>query len=525
MIEYLKGFSKRMELTAAVDSIVNRVNRNQEIERLFTVNELDNLIMSVLVFIMEKTLTEEQNCTIDAITDFIADILPEYGKSMSRLEQDALARYLIKDILQNKGEPRLYGVMDYETGPREFPVRLITDKLDEKNRILYELTKQGYDFLFRTKEVDDELGFQIETIRLRMLISKKNYKKALSQSQYIIAMLREKRNEMQQFERRLRQDVYSVSGEEYSGMIGGVDSMLHEEYETMEEIGRVIDLAAAHLRDESRLRASTDEKTMDAQREVSLISANVRRALGLQRDLLIRCEGLRRLYLDQLQESIEFHHIKRFNFLEEIIEPMEKLAGLDNPAFNMLRKGLLVPLFLPELNRVLNLALVYDRQAKIKENAEEEPVEEEDSLWDEQKQERIRIRNESHVRLISLLLEFAAAHAPLFLFGEFWESIKDNKNLSEMTAERLLFLDMLKLYEIREIDFDKWRDENEGAADCMGEFDLSYCLTRCMGRDAPLKRLLIDKHGEDRYSCDIEGGESVSIHNLQFEVTLYETNG
>ena len=525
MFEYLKGFSKRMELTAAVDSIVNRANRNQEIERLFMPNELDNLILSVLVFIMEKTLAEEENCTIDAVTDFIAGILPDYGKTMNRLEEDNLARYLVKDILQNKGEARLYAVMDYETGKREFPVRLITDKLDEKNRILYELTKQGYDFLFRTKEVDDELGFQIETIRLRMLISKKNYRKALSQSQYIIAMLREKRNEMMQFERQLRHDIYSVSGEDYSGMIGGVDSMLREEYETMGEIGRVIDLAAAHLREESRLRVSPDEKTAAAQLEVFHISNNVQRALGLQRDLLIRCESLRKLCLVQLQESIEFQQIKRFNFKEEILEPMEKLAGLDIAAVDSLRKSLLASLFLPELNHILNLSLAYDRQAKIKENAAEDLIEEEESLRDEQKQKRMQTRNDSHVRIISLLLEFAGNHAPRFSFGEFWESVREHKNREEMTAERLLFLDMLKLYEIGEIDFDKWRAENEGAADSMGEFDLSYCLARCMNRELSLKRMTIDKSEEERVYCDIGDNERVDINNLQFEVILHETNG
>ena len=524
MIEYLNGFSKRMEFTVAVDSIVNRVNRNQEIERLFMAGELDNIIMSVLVFIMEKTLTEELNCTIEAITDFIGSILPEYGKRMSVIEQESLARYLVKDILQNKGEPRIYPIMDYGAGMREFPVRLITDKLDNRNRILYELTKQGYDFLFRTKEVDDELGFQIETIRLRMLINKKNYKKALSQSQYILAMLREKQNEMRQFDRQLRHDVYSVSGEQYSGMIRGVDSMLREEYDTLEGIERVIGLAAVHLRDESRLRASPDEKTVTAQQEVSLISTNVRRALGLQRDLLIRCESMRKLYLVQLQESIEYHQIKRFNFKEEILEPMEKLAGLDISALNKLRSRLLVPLFLPELNHILNLSLVYDRQAKIKALESEDIIEEDDVQQDDLRLKRLLARNDSHVRVIALLLEFAESHPPKFLFSEFWEYISAQKNLNEITAERLLFLDMLKLYEIREIDFDKWREENDNTAECMGEFDLSYCLARCMNRGFRLKRLSISKSGEDRFCCEYNNRERVYINNLLFEVNIYETN-
>jgi len=96
-----------------------------------------------------------------------------------------------------------------------------------------------------------------------------------------------------------------------------------------------------------------------------------------------------------------------------------------------------------------------------------------------------------------------------------------------LTAERLLFLDMLKLYEIREINLSKWRRENEGAAECMGEFDLAYCLARCLDRDRTLfsvKRLNIDKAGDERVCCRINDEECVYIDNLHFEVNLNETD-
>ena len=49
--EFLEGFEKRMQIVAAVDSIVNRGNRRMDIERLFDPGQLDNIIFSVLVFI------------------------------------------------------------------------------------------------------------------------------------------------------------------------------------------------------------------------------------------------------------------------------------------------------------------------------------------------------------------------------------------------------------------------------------------------------------------------------------------
>ena len=520
MNDFLNQFSKRMEFVAVVDSITGRINKNQEIERLFAEHELDNILMSVLVFIMETTLTEEQDCTIGAITEFLVGILPAYGHQMSFSQCELLSRYLVKDILQNKGETRSSRIMDYSSGMKNFPVRLVADKLGDNDHILYELTKQGFDFLFRTKEVDDELGFEIEAIRLRMLISKKNYKKATSQSKYILAMLIEKRNELRQFEQQLRHDVYAVSGEQYDAVVRSVYTMLNDEYEIMGEIEQMLKQAQAHMDEELKLYSSPDEKSRTAQREIIYISENVQRALGLQRELLMGCGSLEKLYLNMLEDALLYHQMKRFDIAEQIIERIERIPSVDGSALNMLSASLLAPLYLPDMKKSLNLSLMYQRQAKLKESDDDGGVIDEDETVDtDYKLELIRQRNDAHALVIHLLFGFAKTHKS-FLLSDFWDHIKTHKNLAEMTAQRILFLDMLKLYEIHVIDLAKWREEEFHVLECMGEFDLDYCLTRCEESDKTLlgtKRMTIDKTGR-RIVCET-GIETISIENLSFEVT------
>ena len=519
MNDYLNQFSKRMEFVAIVDSIVGRVNKNQEIERLFADGELDNILMSVLVFIMETTLTEEQDCTIGAITGFLSDILPSYGHQMSMTQLEELSRYLVKDILQNKGETRSSMVMDYPGGMKSLPVRLVADKLGEGNRILFELTKQGFDFLFRTKEVDDELGFEIEAIRLRMLISKKNYKKAMSQSKYILAMLIEKRNELRQFEQQLRHDVYAVSGEQYDMVIRSVYAMLFEEYEIMSEIERMLEQAQAHLNEETRHNASSNEKSQTAQREIVYISENVQRALELQRELLIKCTSLEKLYLSMLEDALVFHQVKRFDIEEQILGRMERMAFSDASALNSFCASLLTPVFMPDIRKSLNLSVMYQRQAKIRETDDGGGIiDEEETASQSEKLELIRRRNDAHALVIRLLFEFAKGRAS-FLFSDFWGSIKTHERIEEMAAQRLLFLVMLKLYEIREIDIAKWHEEEIHALECMGEFDLDYCLMRCEQSDGTLLagiRMIIEKTGQ-RVVCETDE-ETVSIDDLSFTI-------
>lgn len=136
MINYLKGFEKRMEFFAIVESIAKRRNRTEKIEILFQENELDNIIMSVLVYIMEVTLTEEQECTLESIIQFVKMILPYYKKQVSYEEAEEITRYIVKDILQNKGNKREYPAMEYEVGYKGIPIRLVSDKINENNRII-----------------------------------------------------------------------------------------------------------------------------------------------------------------------------------------------------------------------------------------------------------------------------------------------------------------------------------------------------------------------------------------------------
>lgn len=478
MREFLGQFYKRMELVAVVDSIVNRRNTSDEMEQRFQHEELDNILFSVLVFIMEMTLTEDNDCTMSSIEDFLREILPAYRKVLSGPDIEALARYLIKDILQNKGAKREYRVMDYEQGPRQLTVRLITDRINHRNEVVYALTQQGYNFLFRTKEVDEELGFQLEEMRLKMLIHKKNYKRALEQSRELLRMLNEKRSELQQFELQLRSNLNELSGGDYEEMVLSVDHMLDDEYRTMQEINEMVELATVHLAEQARIGDDLDERSQQAKREIDAIEENVGRALTLQRTLLTRCEGLRNLYLGLLEDAFQYQQSQSYDMEQVILKPMEALEHLNWEQLKRLRSGLLTPLFLPQMPPTLNVKLFYQPQSAISETEQQEAVFDEETVGEEERLARERLRSECHVTLIRLLLQYASEHTPGFSLQEFLLHLEQGGQTAALLKERLLFLDMLKLYELERIDFAVWRSEGQEVNYAGGEFDLAYCLTK-----------------------------------------------
>ena len=506
MFDFLERFEKRMEFVAAVDSVVNRLNRNNDIEQQFAPHEIDNLLFSVLVYIMERTLSEDHDCTLESISGFLGDILPCYGKHFSPAETDTLARYLVKDILQNKGVKRTYKAMDYSAGFREWTVRLIADSVNDHNQIVFELTKQGYDFLFRTKEVDDQLGFQMEEIRLQMQIEKHYYKEAIGQSQELVRMLIQKRRELEQFERQIRGDLSSISGQDYDVLMHSVDAMLAEEYETMQGIEQKVRLAQNQFEEEERRRGYLDDSALEARQEVLGILDNVRRALSLQRQMLIRCEAMKKLYLNVLADSILFHSTRRYNMEDQILIPLASCTIKGPKEMDRLSRGLLAPLFQPEFPRFLNLELIYDRQAKVRESDQEQSREEEAMESEEKARERRNWRSRSHVRVVNELLRFAAAHPEGFSFASFYLALQKEEGFGELCRERLLFLAILRLYETEKIDLSLWKKQHaEWTQDSTGEFDLSFCLGQ-VGRLHPdfygLKCIRIKKAGR-MFACTL----------------------
>lgn len=480
MLEILDGFSKRMEFIAIVDSITNRRNTSNEIENLFGENQMENLILSVLIYIMEVNLTEEELATIDNITSFLKEVLPMYKSenNFSYIDLKDLARYIVKDILQNKGQVRNFAIQNYEASKEDFiDVRLITDKLSEDNEVVYELTKQGYDFLFRTKEVDDELGFRIEELKLKMLIQKKNYKKAISSSQNIIKMLRERRLKLEQFENSFKSNLNSISGVEYENLIDDMYQTLDEGYNEMQDLETLIQKSKEQIKEEEDLVEVVDEKTSNAKKEVWKISNNIKKAIEIQLELLNYCKRMKRLYLAVLQDSMEYSMVKSYNFKEVILDRMKKINQNNILDVYVL---LLRPLFMPRTNKILNLNICYDTQSKISaEEHEEYSIERELIEKSRELEMRINRRNITHIEVIKTLLDFSNAHKEGFKFSEYFEILRGNELFESMMDEKLIFMVFLKLYNMQVIDLEEFQKNNDSnIAESNGEFDLAYCLKK-----------------------------------------------
>lgn len=529
-LEFLDGFEQRMRIVAAIDSVVNRGNRNMEIERLFQDGQLDNIIFSVLVFIMERTLAEDEECTIDSIAAFIDKVLPAYGLNFPPETVRQIAEYIIKDILQNGGEARYYPVMSYGKGIAEIRIRLIDDKLREGPHgyiVTYQLTDQGYDLLFRTKEVEQEISFTIEELKLRELIRRKNYKQAIRQSSNLVQMVRQKKNDIWQFVQKIRENIYDVEISEFEELIGSTYTLLQEEYGIMGEIRDMIALSEERLREEESSRGVLDEEMKQARSEITAIRRNINTTINEQKELILHRHSLSAIYKETIADSFSLSLARYYDFDKEILVPLERCEESVIPSL----WKLLNPLLMPNPERNLNILSLYERQTRLRQDEDVTEGLAVPELDEDAELQKIKRLNQANTAFMHSILEYAADIKRDFRFSELFAYLKEQDDFELLLDGDLVFKSMLKLYELSVIDIKGWQAQgDEVVANSTGELAVPYCLY-CIKAEQPdlygVERIRMRKPDEGLFEDEFPfyQGEAlfsrrISISDFLFEVSF-----
>lgn len=539
MFEFLEGFDKRMQIVAVADLIVNRKNRNMEIEHMFNDKRLDNVAFSVLVFIMEQTLTEDTECNMKAISAFLYELLnKDCHIELSKEIVNQVSEYIIKNILQNDGLAVYYPVMKYPQGTYEdVRIKLIDDRVKETpdgQRITYYvLTEQGYDFLFRTKEVDQEISFSVEEFKLRELIKRKNYKKALQQSMNLIQMVRQKKRDIGQFMLKIRENIYDVDIGRFEDLVNSTYELLTEEYEMLGEIMHMVKLSEERIREDYSLTGKVGDDIKKAQREIAQIRENLNMTLSEQRDLIISRQSLSKIYAETISEAFSYTLEKRFDIEEEILKKLEQSTEEVLPVLWQLLNNL----FLPDCYKHINIGLFYEPQGMLK-TGEETPnniIEREEMTEDIEKHRTERI-NDSYVEILDQLFRFTLKSAGQARFSDFIKYLQNDEAVFMRCIEdRMIFTTLLKLYDIGFVDINNWRIEKEDVVmNVTEEFSLEYCLTKLSDKNYFEKTasLLVAKIDQKTFEVETARAyaemiikESIETTDFMIKVEMNDGNG
>lgn len=211
--ELLAGFESRMKFVNII-KYIKKHSFTDEIKEFFPGNQdiMDNLVISLLLFIMDSALRYGEKCTKRDISRFLGELSEVYGYPADK--SDILTEFIVTDVLRNGGR-----LVDFDTyissngvagDFRPQSTIILTD-----NKGCYDLTEEAYDFLFRTKEIDTELDFSVSRFKLREFIKRGNYSKVLGESNELVSRVRKLKGQMNSFILRCKTNISKVSSVSY----------------------------------------------------------------------------------------------------------------------------------------------------------------------------------------------------------------------------------------------------------------------------------------------------------------------
>lgn len=398
--EFLKSFPKRMK-KAGQYAILFMNSSQKAIWKQYDFTgpeEQLNMIFSVLLYIMEQSLKEE-NCTSDDIASFIDNINGQYyRKPMAYSDCHALGDFIINVVLSNEGKPMHFTGYDYESmGWQPIHISYVSNRVvyldNEIRRTSYYLTEDGYNLLLGTLEVEDNLKLTVQELVFKMHLEKQSYEKALDDVRNIFNQMRIQMQKIHEAMARIRRNTLNYKVSDHIRLLEEDQSIIRNANDNFQGYRENVKARVKEIQSAQIDIGTLDRETEGKLQNLKEIGHYLDRAMDEFQKIMNGHFDLRDLYSEELEKLFtQMPLIRRFHYRTEVYDKV-----LENPWLLERIDLFLSPLFNREPDKIFNINKALEAQ-KVHMETQEDDVEYEDfddTAW---KAEQERIRQEKHGR-------------------------------------------------------------------------------------------------------------------------------
>lgn len=456
VFEYLNNFNIRMKKVGYYSLLLRSsfMKNNWQKYGFEIYEEQENLIFTVLLYIMEQSLKEEI-CTIDNITEFIDEINDLYYKKNLTYEAEKdLAEFIVNSIICNDGNVRYYKGFNYEKGKyEEINVNYLITKIvdvDGVRRVTYSLTDDGYNMLLGTLEIEENLRISIHEMIFKLHLEKAEYSKAVEDIKNIFNMFKIRVQKMEEDIQKIKENPLSYSNSDYEKITKGNLNLMKESKEQYKLHRQVVEERIKEFLDkEINLSELTkeEEKNLNSLRA---IKKYLNKTIDEDQRILKKHFELKEIYAKELEDIAKMSIIKRFSLNNELYEKvLEDINKIDNIEL------FFRPLFKNDIPKIYNINKAFQYQNPIRKNKEEnnlEILEFSEEYIEKERQKKQLEKLEKYKTVINTILEKVNISGEIYL-SELNELIIEDENIKSKlipTVEifREVIIEFLKICEI-----------------------------------------------------------------------------